>query len=126
MAQVGEQQHLIANIDLDATPVAVVSCRDTGDVVQAVTRAAASGLPVAVRGGGYSPAGLGTVDGGIVIDVGPLSHVSVDPVARTFTIGGGATTGAVGQELASHGLAATLPVVGRPGVVGSALSGGVG
>jgi FAD/FMN-containing dehydrogenase len=121
-----EHADLIANTDIDAEPVSVTTCRSTEEVVRAVTAAAASGLPVAVRGGGYSPAGLGTVDGGTVIDVGPLDRVTVDPATRTFSICGAALTGAVGEELSGFGLAATVPVVSRAGVVGSALNGGVG
>jgi FAD/FMN-containing dehydrogenase len=114
---------LVANLDVDAQPSSVAVCRSTDDVVRAV---ASTEQPLAIRGGGYSPAGLGTVDGGTVIDVGPLRSVAVDPATRQVRVGGGATAGAVDAELQRFGLAATLPVPSRAGVVGAALSGGVG
>jgi FAD/FMN-containing dehydrogenase len=126
MAELLGNDFAVANFDIDAEPAAVATCRSTADVVAAVRLAVASGSPVAVRGGGYSPAGLGTVAGGTVIDVEPLSGISVDPASRTVSVGAGARTGSVDNELHRFGLALTLPVIGRPGVVGAALSAGVG
>jgi FAD/FMN-containing dehydrogenase len=114
---------LVANIDVDAEPASVIGCRSTDDVVRAIRSSIG---PVAIRGGGYSPAGLGTIDGGTVIDVAPLRRVTVDLGARRVTLGGGALAGQVDGELQRAGLAATLPVPSRAGVTGAALSGGVG
>src|SRR5437764_13041847 len=122
MAELVREDALVANFDVDAEPASVATCRSTADVVAAVTAATTSGSPLAVRGGGYSPAGLGTLDGGTVIDVERLASVSVDPVSRTVTVGGGARTGAVDAELGRLGLAATLPGLGGPGRVGAAPS----
>jgi len=55
----------IANLDVVAHPLAVAECADAAAVASAV--AASPRLPLTIRGGGWSPAGLSTVDGGIVL-----------------------------------------------------------
>lgn len=64
--------------------------------------------------------------GGLVADLAPLDGIEVDVDARTVSIGDGVRSGALEQALSAHGLGATLPVPSRIGVVGAALSGGVG
>lgn len=117
---------MIANTDVPDRPLRVEACTGPAEVAALVREARARGLALAVRGGGYSPAGFGTVQDGLVADLGRLSDVVVDRDARTVTIGGGTLAGAVEVALSAHGLAANLPVPSRIGVVGAALSGGVG
>lgn len=116
----------IANTEITGQPLVVVRCAGTDDALQAVEAAARHGLPLAVRGGGYSPAGLGTVDGGIVADVSALDHIAIDRDDLVVRVGAGTLTGDLEKALDAHGLAMTLPVPSRAGVVGAALSGGVG
>ncbi len=40
-------------------------------------------LEIAIRGGGHNGGGLGTVDGGLVIDLSMINDVRVDP-ARAY------------------------------------------
>ena len=54
-----------------------------------------TGLPVAVRGGGHSFPGHSVCDGGIVIDLGPMKEITVDPEARTAKAQAGAALGRV-------------------------------
>ena len=63
-------------------PALVVRCTGAADVIAAVGFARSNDLTIAVRGGGHSIAGFSTVDDGIVIDLGPMSHVRVDPGSR--------------------------------------------
>jgi FAD/FMN-containing dehydrogenase len=49
---------------IDRRPAAVVRARDAADVSRTVSLAREGGLELAVRGGGHSPAGHGTTDGG--------------------------------------------------------------
>ena len=48
---------------------------------------------MAVRGGGHSVPGFGTIDGGVVIDLSGMQDVDVDPSSERRARGGGATGG---------------------------------
>jgi FAD/FMN-containing dehydrogenase len=111
---------------VDARPLAVVRASSVEDVRRTVLVARERGLTLAVRGGGHGVAGNGTVDGGIVLDLGALNAVRTDPGARTVTAGGGALLADVDAATAPHGLVVPLGVVSRTGVGGLTLGGGVG
>lgn len=68
---------------IDKRPKLIVRAVDVGDVMAAVRYGRENGLLTAIRGGGHNGAGLGTCDGGRVIDLSPMKGVRVDPVART-------------------------------------------
>jgi FAD/FMN-containing dehydrogenase len=74
----------------DRRPRAVVQCADAADVIAAVQTAHDAGLDLAVRGGGHSVPGFGTVDDGLVIDLSGMRNVHVDPAAGVARAGGGA------------------------------------
>ena len=63
----------------DRKPRAVVQCVDSADVMAAVAAGRDSGLDLAIRGGGHSVPGFGSVDDGLVIDLSPINNVWVDP-----------------------------------------------
>jgi FAD/FMN-containing dehydrogenase len=110
----------------NAMPALVVQCAGAADVIAAVGFARSHDLVIAVRGGGHSVAGFSTNDGGIVIDLAPMSDVRVDPVARRATVGGGAVWADVDHETQVHGLATTGGLVSTTGVAGFTLGGGIG
>ncbi len=66
---------------IDKEPAYLAQCVDVADVLAAVEFGRETGLRVAVRGGGHSGPGLGTVDDGLVIDLGPMRGVGWIPPA---------------------------------------------
>ena len=111
---------------IDKRPAAIVRARDVNDVISTIEVARAQGLPLAVRCGGHNGAGLGTVDNGIVLDLSPMSEVTVDPAARMVRVQGGATLGALDGATHEHGLAVPAGIISTTGVGGLTLGGGVG
>ena len=110
----------------DAEPALIARCTGAADVIAALGFARSSELAVAVRGGGHSVAGLSTVDGGMMIDLGPMRNVRVDPAANRAFVGPGAVWGDVDHESQQFGLATTGGLVSTTGVAGFTLGGGIG
>ncbi len=111
---------------VDKHPLLIAECRGTADVAAAVRFAVDEGLEVAVRGGGHSPAGRAVCDGGLVVDLGPMHAVDVDPQARLARVQGGARWRDVNREAGLHGLAVTGGLISSTGVGGYTLGGGLG
>jgi FAD/FMN-containing dehydrogenase len=120
------QARRVNNASIDRHPRLIIQCVDAGDVIAAVHFARDSGLDIAVRGGGHSVPGFGTVDDGVVIDLSPIRNVRVDPDARLAYVGGGATLGDVDHATHAFGLATPLGVLSATGVGGLTLGGGQG
>ncbi|GBF06189.1 hypothetical protein DAERI_070187 [Deinococcus aerius] len=114
------------NAAADAFPALIVQPLDAGDVARAVRFARTQRLPLAVRGGGHSPAGFGTVDRGVVIDLSLMRAVAVEPETRRVRVEAGATWGEVAAHLHPHGLAITAGDVPTVGVAGLTQGGGIG
>jgi FAD/FMN-containing dehydrogenase len=121
-----EEARAVWNGTVDRRPGLIARCTGTADVAAAVSFARDRGLEIAVRGGGHNVAGTAVCDDGIVIDLSAMRAVSVDPVARTALVQGGALWGDVDHETQLHGLATTGGIVGHTGVGGLSLGGGIG
>ncbi len=114
------------NTMIDRRPRLVAECVVVDDVVAALAFARDHDLPIAVRAGGHSVAGLSLCDDGVVLDVRGMADVSVEVDRRVVRVGGGATWAAVDRATQAHGLATTGGRVSTTGVAGLALGGGSG
>ncbi len=121
-----DEARSVYNAMHDRKPGAVVRCQDSADVMAVVAAARETGLDLAVRGGGHSVPGFGTVDDGLVIDLSMMKNVRVDPATRTARVGGGATWGDVDHATYPFGLAAPGGIISTTGVGGLTLGGGIG
>src|SRR4051795_8294262 len=110
----------------DARPDLVVRCAGASDVIAAVRFARSAGLEIAVKGGGHSVPGFSTIQGGMLIDLGPMDGVRVDPVAKRAVVQGGCRWRDVDAETQEFGLATTGGLVSDTGVAGYTLGGGIG
>ncbi len=111
---------------IDRRPAYIARCKSVADVQAAVRFARENDLPLAVRGGGHNAAGLAVCDAGLVIDLGGMRDVVVDPSRRTARAGGGATWGDFDRATAAHGLATTGGAISTTGIAGLTLGGGLG
>ena len=121
-----DEARAVYNAMIDRRPAAVVRAAGVPDVVAAVGHARENGLSVAVRGGGHSVPGFGTVDDGVVIDLFGMREVTVDAGARTARAQGGTTWGVFNDATNAHGLATTGGIISTTGVGGLTLGGGIG
>ncbi len=121
-----DEARIVYNAMIDRRPRAVVRCVDTDDVVAAVNFARDNGLALAIRGGGHSAPGFGTVDDGVVADLSGMRRVDVDAGAKTARAQGGATWGDFNDATYEFGLATTGGIISTTGVAGLTLGGGIG
>ncbi len=121
-----ERLRRVWNGMIDVRPALIARCLSVADVQAALAFGQEWDLVIAVRGGGHSAAGHGTVDGGLVLDLGAMNRVTVDPAARIAEAGPGAKWGAFDAATQQHGLAAPGGVVSTTGVAGLTLGGGIG
>ncbi|MFF8352140.1 FAD-binding oxidoreductase [Streptomyces chartreusis] len=121
-----DEARKVYNAMHDRRPAIVVRAVDTGDVMATVDFAREQGVPLAVRGGSHSVPGYGTCDGGVVLDLGLMRGIRVDPDTRTAWVEGGCTWADVNHATHAFGLATTGGIVSTTGVGGLTTGGGLG
>lgn len=121
-----DRHRAVWNRLVDRRPAAILRCGTSEDVVAAVRFARETGLEIAVKCGGHNVNGFAVPDGGVMIDLSPMSAVRVDPVQRKAWVGGGSLLGHVDRATQAYGLATTAGNVSHTGVAGLTLGGGMG
>jgi FAD/FMN-containing dehydrogenase len=111
---------------IDKRPQLIARCVDVADVIAAVNYGRDNNLLTAIRGGGHNGAGLGTCDGGLVIDLSRMKGVHVDPARKTVRAEGGCVWGDVDHATHAFGMATPCGFISTTGVAGLTLGGGIG
>ena len=111
---------------IDKRPGAIARAVDVADVMACVNYARDKGLLLAIRGGGHNGPGLGSCDGGLVIDLSRMRGVRVNPQARTAEVAGGCLWGDVDHATHPFGQAVPCGFISTTGVGGLTLGGGIG
>ncbi|MDQ0990090.1 FAD-binding oxidoreductase [Streptomyces sp. V3I7] len=121
-----DEARSVFNAMIDRRPAVIAQCIDEDDVIRAVLFARELDLPIAVRGGGHSVAGMALGDGAVVIDLRRMHQVTVDPAAEAARVQGGATMSHLDRAAQPFGLATTGGRASTTGVGGFVLGGGTG
>ena len=111
---------------IDKRPAVIVRAHGAGDVVAALAAARDAGLEVSVRGGGHNVAGRAVTNGGVMIDLGEMKGIDVDPGGQTVRAEGGVLWSELNDAAAEHGLAVTGGAISTTGIAGYTLGGGLG
>jgi FAD/FMN-containing dehydrogenase len=83
-------------------------------------------LELAIRSGGHSSAGHSTTEGGILLDLGAMTALSIDADQRTAWAQTGLTAGQYTTAAGAYGLATGFGDTGSVGIGGITLGGGIG
>jgi FAD/FMN-containing dehydrogenase len=121
-----DEARAVYNGSIDRRPALVVRPHGAADVIDAVTYARETGLPLAVRCGGHSVAGTSAIEGGVLIDLSAMKGVRVDKGRGTALAQTGALWGEYDRETELHGVATPGGRVTTTGVGGFTLGGGYG
>jgi FAD/FMN-containing dehydrogenase len=121
-----EDSRTVWNAMIQRRPALVARCLGAADVVAGVRFARQERLALSIKGGGHNIAGLATCDGGLMLDLGLMRGVWVDPVEKIARAQAGCLLGDVDRETQLHGLAATMGFVSNTGIGGFTLGGGLG
>jgi FAD/FMN-containing dehydrogenase len=111
---------------IDRRPAVIVRVADADDVAAVVSLARETGMELAVRSGGHSSAGHSVSEGGIVLDLGDMRALEIDPEQHTAWAETGLTAGEYTKAVGAYGLATGFGDTGSVGIGGITLGGGVG
>ncbi|MCG8506029.1 MAG: FAD-dependent oxidoreductase, partial [Sphingomonadales bacterium] len=121
-----DEARALYNAMIDKKPNWIVRPSDADDVVSAVNFARDNNILLAIRGGAHNGPGLGSCDGGLVIDMSLMNGIEIDTEAQTVRVQPGCTQGEVDRAASAHGLAVPAGIVSTTGIAGLTLGGGHG
>ncbi|HEV8246892.1 MAG TPA: FAD-dependent oxidoreductase, partial [Polyangiaceae bacterium] len=116
----------VFNAMFDRRPALIARPTGVADIISALAFTRELGLPLAVRGGGHSVAGYSTLDDGVVIDVGAMKGIRVQPGEMRVRAQAGVTWGEFDRETQAFGLATTGGRMTTTGLAGYTLGSGSG
>lgn len=121
-----DEARAVYNRMIDRRPAVIVRPTGAADIRDAVALARQKKLPLAVRCGGHSVAGVSMVEGGVQIDLSSLKGVQINPERGTALCNAGVLWGEYDREAEMFGLATPGGRVTTTGVGGFCLGGGYG
>ena len=107
-------------------PAAIARPTDRGEVAGLVRQARAQGQRVAVKSGGHNWRGACLRDEGLLLDLGALTRVDVEPERRMASVEPGATHKVLADAIVPHGLGFPIGHCQTVGLGGYLLAGGYG
>ena len=116
----------IWNRCFDRRPSVLVRCTAAADVIAGVRFAREHNLEIAIKGGGHHAAGHASTEGGLLLDLGGLRAIEVNPEQRYAAVQAGLTWAHFDQVTQAFGLACSGPIVSLTGIAGFTLGGGFG
>jgi hypothetical protein len=121
-----DEARKVYNGMIDKRPALIAQCVDAADVISAVNFGRENDVTIAIRGGGHNGPGFGTVDDGLVIDLGRMRGIRVDPATSTVRVEGGCVWGDVDHATNPFGISVPTGFLSSTGVGGLTLGGGIG
>lgn len=94
---------LLSNYAFQNYPLLIAYCEVFSDVRNCLDFASKHKLPIAIRSGGHSTAGL-SINDGLVIDLSRMRYAVVDPEKKQATVGAGTNFGHLNACLDAYGL----------------------
>jgi FAD/FMN-containing dehydrogenase len=107
-------------------PAAILRCRTATDIQAGLQFARRQGLPVAVKGGGHSYAGLSVCEGGLMLDLSRMTGLQIDAQRKRAFAEPGLKWRDFNEKSLAEGLATTGGTVSSVGIAGYTLGGGTG
>jgi FAD/FMN-containing dehydrogenase len=112
------------NARYDKHPAMIARCAVTDDVVRSIEFARKNNLVISVRSGGHDPAGFSSNDGGLLVDLGSMNAIKLNPDRMTASVEPGAHVGELYGSLSGQGLVAVSGGCQSVGVGGITTGGG--
>lgn len=111
---------------IEREPAVIIRVAGNEDVIRVIELARETGMELAIRSGGHSAAGHSLSNGGIVLDLGELRGLEIDPKNRTAWAQTGLTAGEYTLAADAHSLATGFGDTATVGIGGLTLGGGIG